>query len=79
MAERTITIAVDAMGGYHAPVDIVAAVAHASRVGDESVYFILVGDEVRISEALYQAGHNPERISVVHAGSVVNLNEPAAV
>ncbi|MEZ4462810.1 MAG: phosphate acyltransferase PlsX [bacterium] len=78
MAERPITIAIDAMGGYHAPADVVAAVAQASQVGDESVYFLLVGDEVRISDALYQAGHNPERISVVHAGSFVQLGEPAA-
>lgn len=77
MRERPITIAVDAMGGYHAPLDVVAAVAHASRVGDESVYFMLVGDEVKISEALYQAGHNPERISVVHAPSFIQLGEPA--
>lgn len=65
------------MGGYHAPTDVVAAVAQASRVGDESVYFMLVGDEHKISEALYQAGHNPERISVVHAASTVQLGEPA--
>lgn len=73
-----ITIAVDAMGGYHAPDDIVAAVAEASKTGDPSVYFALVGDDGRISDLLWKCGHNPERIQVVHAETVVGMNEPAS-
>ena len=51
-----ITIAVDAMGGYHAPEEVVSAVAEASlrRGKDSSVYFALVGDEIALTEALFE-------------------------
>lgn len=78
MAERrSITIAVDAMGGYSAPHDVVAAVAHASlhKDGDSPVYFALVGDEYRISEALFELNHNSERIQIYHAPTVVGMSE----
>lgn len=65
------------MGGYNAPNDIIAAVAQASQRGDENVFFSLVGDERVISERLYQTGHNPERIHIVHADSFVEMAEPA--
>lgn len=78
MASReSITIAVDAMGGYHAPDEIVAAVAQASlyRDGGAPVYFALVGDEYRISEALFELSHNSERIQIYHAPTVVGMSE----
>lgn len=73
----SITLAVDAMGGYNAPRDVVAAVAAASRQGTGDVFFLLVGDEVRLSDLLYEFGHNPERISVIHAPHYIGLGEPA--
>jgi len=76
--ERSITLAVDAMGGYHAPRAVVAAVAAASQLGSGNVFFQLVGDEVRVSDLLYEFGHNPERISVIHAPQFIGLGEPAA-
>ena len=79
MPERPITIAIDAMGGYNAPDDIIAAVAQASRVGDPNVFFCLVGDESIVTEKLYQTGHNPERISLVHAPTSIGMSEPAAL
>jgi phosphate acyltransferase len=77
--ERPITLAVDAMGGYFAPTEVVAAVAEASlkSVGKQPVYFILVGDEGLLSEALFELDHNSERIGVCHASSVIAMHEGA--
>ncbi len=72
-----ITIAVDAMGGYHAPEEVVSAVAEASlrRGKDSSVYFALVGDEIALTEALFERDHNSERIQIHHAPTVVGMSE----
>ncbi len=76
-SEEPITIAIDAMGGYHAPDEIVEAVAKASlrRDGDRPVYFALVGDEISLSEALFELDHNSERIQLYHAPTVVGMSE----
>ncbi len=74
-----ITIAVDAMGGYHAPSAVVEAVARMS-MGDEAerpVYFSLVGDEAELTEILLGTRHNPERIHICHAPTRVEMAEPA--
>lgn len=75
--EEPITIAVDAMGGYHAPDELVAAVAEASlrRDGDRPVYFALVGDEITLTDALVSLNHNSERIQIYHAPTVVGMSE----
>lgn len=75
--EGPITIAVDAMGGYFAPDEIVAAVAMASlrRDGNRPVYFALVGDEIALSDALFELNHNSERIQIHHAPTVVGMSE----
>ena len=49
-----ITIAVDAMGGDHAPDEVVRAVAQTSRESD--IQCVLVGDERRIQELLERDG-----------------------
>ncbi len=75
---RPINIAVDAMGGYHAPDEVVAAVAQASLKREDQtrpVYFTLVGDEVRLTERLVESNHNSERIQIRHAPTVVGLSE----
>jgi glycerol-3-phosphate acyltransferase PlsX len=74
-----ITIAVDAMGGYHAPGEVVRAVARLSmrEHADSQVYFLLVGDEAELTEILLETSHNPERIHVSHATSSVGMGEPA--
>jgi len=70
-----INVAVDAMGGQHAPDEVVAAVAAASmeRHPTQSVYFTLVGDEAQLTDTLVEYGHNPERIRIRHAPEVVDL------
>lgn len=76
-----ITIAIDAMGGYHRE-ELLAAVAAASNRPDEHserpVFFILVGDELQLAEELATISHNPERLSVVHAPHAVGMGESAA-
>jgi glycerol-3-phosphate acyltransferase PlsX len=74
-----ITIAVDAMGGYNAPGEIVAAVARLSKQKrpDSPVYFMLVGDEAELTEVLLATSHNAERIHICHAPTVVGMGERA--
>jgi len=73
----TVTVAVDAMGGDHAPGEIVRGVAHVSL---ESPYVqtLLVGDARMVGSVLSTVRHNAERISVQHAEGVVAMDEKPA-
>ncbi len=75
--KEAITIAVDAMGGYRGPDAAVEAVAEASLSdkGGRAVYFVLVGDEIQLTEALFERDHNSERIQIHHASTVVGMSE----
>ena len=65
-------IAVDAMGGDHAPEHPVAgAILAADALGAEVV---LVGQENRIQEALKRHSSAPE-VSIVHADEVIEMDE----
>ena len=70
-------IALDAMGGDHAPeVTVDGAVAAAREFG---VSTILVGDSARIRPLLEKRGKvGPGEIEVVEASEVVGMDEPAA-
>jgi phosphate acyltransferase len=74
-----ITIAVDAMGGYHGPDEVVEAVARLSKhqPSERPVYFTLVGDEARLTELLLDVSHNAERIHIWHAPAAIAMGEPA--
>jgi len=75
--DRDICIAIDAMGGDHAPEEIVTGACQAARVLDCRI--ALVGDRARIEEIAKQAGGLPPTIAVVHAEGAVAMNEaPAA-
>jgi glycerol-3-phosphate acyltransferase PlsX len=66
-------IAVDAMGGDHAPGEIVAgAVAAAQRLGVE---VLLVGPDDRVREALRHHRIPDHRVRVVHASQTVEMDE----
>ena len=70
-------IAVDAMGGDHAPVEVVKGAVLAAESRDFSV--ILVGDQAAVEAEL--AKYPPARtkhISVIHASEVVEMNEHPA-
>src|SRR5438094_7966275 len=67
------TIAIDAMGGDHAPGEIVKDVARASLETD--IECLLVGDERRIQEILETVPYNPEHISSVDCRDAIGMDE----
>jgi glycerol-3-phosphate acyltransferase PlsX len=73
-------IAVDAMGGDHAPANEVEGALQAAR--DLRVGVILVGQEERIQEELRRQGYHPRisrlPIEVVNATEVITMDEPVA-
>jgi glycerol-3-phosphate acyltransferase PlsX len=67
------TIAVDAMGGDHAPDEVVKGVAQVSLVTD--IECLLVGDERRIQAVLEGVSYNPEHIAILHARDAIGMAE----
>jgi len=80
-------IAVDAMGGDHAPQSTVEGAVRAAEEDGASI--LLVGDKARIERELGRLGMSPGwhaghldhlgdgRIEIVHADEVVGMDEPA--
>jgi len=66
-------IALDAMGGDHAPGPIVAGALQAVAA-DPEVSVVLVGDKAKVEPLLPAAGPR-DRVEVFHAGQVVGMNE----
>jgi glycerol-3-phosphate acyltransferase PlsX len=72
-----LRIAVDAMGGDHAPDEIVKGAAAASlTLADTEL--ILVGDTQRVGRVLAEVRHDAERVRVHHAGEIVGMHEKPA-
>jgi len=69
-----VTVVVDAMGGDHAPDEIVRGVAQLS-LDAPHIQTVLVGDAARVGAALVRTRHDAERISIHHAGSAVRMDE----
>src|SRR6266699_1480330 len=67
------TIAVDAMGGDHAPDAVVQGVAQVSLATD--IECLLVGDERRIQNVLEGVSYNPEHIAILHAPEAIGMAE----
>jgi phosphate acyltransferase len=72
-----IRIAVDAMGGDHAPEAVVRGAAAAS-LGRKDVELILVGETAQIGRVLADERHDAERLRIHHAGEVVRMDEKPA-
>ena len=73
---KTVTVAIDAMGGDHGPPVIVPAARNmCGRYPD--LHLVLIGRAEEI-EPLLQADSASTRISIVDAREVVNMDEPAA-
>src|SRR5213080_3378040 len=70
------TIAVDAMGGDHAPAAVVKGVAQVSLATD--IECLLVGDERRIQSVLEGVSYNPEHIAILHAADAIDMAEEPA-
>jgi len=71
----TLPIALDAMGGDHAPAEIVAGALRVARTG---LAVCLVGDQVRIRQELAKHGDTPSAISVEHTDLVIGAHEHPA-
>ncbi|MEZ5989616.1 MAG: phosphate acyltransferase PlsX [Planctomycetota bacterium] len=87
-------IALDAMGGDHAPNEVVAGAIEASETGIlPPGSIVLVGDRARVQACLDEAGRpyqvvedllqdlppaDGDRFAVVHASQVVGMDEPPA-
>ena len=70
-----VRIAVDAMGGDHAPGEIVAGAVMAAESGKD-IKITLVGKEEIVSEELNKHTYNKERIEIVNATEVIETEEP---
>ena len=69
-------VAVDAMGGDHAPEEVVRGAVDWARE-HEDVDVILVGDEARITPFIDEA--LPAHVTIVHASEAVGMDEAPAV
>jgi glycerol-3-phosphate acyltransferase PlsX len=69
-----ITIALDAMGGDHAPDEIVRGAVLAS-LETRSVSIVLVGDRPRIESVLGETRHDRDRLSIHHAPTFVTMDD----
>ena len=74
MKEKTI-VAVDAMGGDNAPVEIIKGAVDAIN-SDENVIIKLVGIEEKVNEELSKYEYDKERLTVVGATEVIATEEP---
>ncbi|MEM9455384.1 MAG: phosphate acyltransferase PlsX [Myxococcota bacterium] len=73
MSGRALRIAVDAMGGDHAPREPIAAAGLVSRTTDIRV--ALVGEPSRLRAQLEQVEHDPQQIDLVPASEVIEQDE----
>jgi glycerol-3-phosphate acyltransferase PlsX len=68
-------IAVDAMGGDHAPqVNVDAAIAASREFGIQS---LLVGPTARLRQLLEESGYGGSDLEIVEAPEVVTMDDPA--
>lgn len=67
-------IAVDAMGGDHAPVAIVEGAVEASR--EHNIEVILVGDEERLLAELSKYSISGLPLSIRHASQIIEMGDP---
>jgi len=69
-------IAVDAMGGDHAPREVVRGALAAAR--QEGIAILLVGDRDRLTPELEAAGPAAPGIDIVHADEAIAMSDSAA-
>jgi len=72
-------IAVDAMGGDHAPHEIVVGCVEAARLYPQITRLFLVGDSDSLERELKKCGSVPASIEIRHASQVVGMEESPAV
>ncbi len=74
MSEKVV-VAVDAMGGDNAPVEIVKGAVEALGK-DEKIHIKLVGLEDKVKEELAKYDYDKNRMEVVHASEIIETCEP---
>lgn len=74
---RPVSIAFDVMGGDHGVAEVVRGAAQLT-LESPHIHALLVGDRVRIEEALAGVRHNAERVAVHHTPSWVAMHEKPA-
>ncbi len=72
-------IALDMMGGDHAPVNQLNAAAEILRGPKATAELVLVGDRDVILRGLEERGISPEGVDIVHASEVVSMHEAPAL
>lgn len=72
-------IAVDAMGGDHAPREIVKGAVKAAHDLEGVTSVILVGDQAAVERELRACGGSCGKISIRHASEVVGMDEAPAL
>ncbi len=69
-------IAIDAMGGDHAPQNIVAGAVQALRHNGPISQLYLVGDQDQIAAELKLHGSTPAAVEIVHASEIIAMDDP---
>lgn len=69
-------IAIDAMGGDHAPEEIIKGVLKAGKLLDADDELILIGVRESIESQLASAGASTNSIRIVHAPEIIGMDEP---
>lgn len=67
-------VALDAMGGDHAPAVTVQGAVEAAR--QHGLQVVLVGQEPQLRKELSRLGGVPRSVDIVHAPDVVSMNDP---
>jgi len=73
--DNMVKVAVDAMGGDHAPKEPVKGAVDAV-MAKENIFVYLVGPKEVIQNELKQYSYPKERIEVVHASEIIETSEP---
>ena len=71
-------IALDAMGGDHAPGPIVAGAVRAAQT-DPALHVVLVGDQAQVEPLLAGADAVRNRLEIFHCTQVITMEESPVV
>ncbi|HEX8298279.1 MAG TPA: phosphate acyltransferase PlsX [Rubricoccaceae bacterium] len=74
-----VRVAVDAMGGDHAPGVVVEGALAAAAAGSDRFRVVLVGRESEVRAALAERGASDSAVDIVDAPQVVEMSESAGV
>lgn len=68
-------IAIDAMGGDHAPREVVAGAVQAAVAFPQITRLFLVGDKSAVERELQAQSNRPDSIEIVHAAEIVEMDD----